>query len=340
MQAHGMSIAAPSTYFSRICCQNYAYCGGNIDSMCPVDVSNKPTTTTVTPRGTFHGFFSISRNEGVAALWRGLPPTLLMSVPATVVYFLGYEALRQRLDAHFQDTLTSSTWINHSPIIAGAFARTLAATLIAPVELVRTRTQAHQHAPYSVVFRDLSQAIHEYGWRSLWRGLTPTLWRDVPFSALYWMSYEGLKRYLTDAVDGRLSATNHKESMRTMVTSSLRARQPPPEQTLSRFSIAFFAGAVSGMVAAAVTTPFDVIKTRRQVAPDSSLSLSTVTASRSAEATMSTLALGKKIWTEGGWRAFLTGIGPRVGKVAPACAIMISSYEVGKSYLERRRTNR
>ena len=28
------------------------------------------------------------------------------------------------------------------------------------------------------------------GWRSLWRGVSPTLWRDVPFSAIYWTCYE------------------------------------------------------------------------------------------------------------------------------------------------------
>lgn len=31
------------------------------------------------------------------------------------------------------------------------------------------------------------------GCRALWRGLPPTLWRDVPFSAIYWMGYEKCK---------------------------------------------------------------------------------------------------------------------------------------------------
>ena len=32
--------------------------------------------------------------------------------------------------------------------------------------------------------------VAQHGWKQLWGGLVPTLWRDVPFSAVYWTGYD------------------------------------------------------------------------------------------------------------------------------------------------------
>lgn len=36
----------------------------------------------------------ISKTEGITSLWSGLSPTLVLAVPATVIYFVSYEQLR------------------------------------------------------------------------------------------------------------------------------------------------------------------------------------------------------------------------------------------------------
>jgi solute carrier family 25 protein 39/40 len=43
-----------------------------------------------------------------------------------------------------------------------------------------------------------------------------------------------------------------------------------------------------------------------------------------------------QIYRAEGWKGLTRGIIPRVIKVAPACAIMISSYEIGKMYFADR----
>lgn len=43
----------------------------------------------------------------------------------------------------------------------------------------------------------LGDLVRKNGWTSLWKGLVPTLLRDVPFSAIYWVSYETLKSFFS-----------------------------------------------------------------------------------------------------------------------------------------------
>lgn len=45
----------------------------------------------------------ISRHEGAKSLWSGLGPTLILALPATVIYFVLYEQLRVRIkDQYFK----------------------------------------------------------------------------------------------------------------------------------------------------------------------------------------------------------------------------------------------
>ena len=47
-----------------------------------------------------------------------------------------------------------------------------------------------------------------------------------------------------------------------------------------------------------------------------------------------------KVVSDHGYRGLYAGLGPRIAKVAPACAIMIGSYETCKEYFaERNRLN-
>lgn len=63
-------------------------------------------------------------------------------------------------------------------------------TVVSPLELLRTRIQASSKTSYIHIYKSIKVLVKENGWSSLWRGLSATLWRDVPFSAIYWFSYE------------------------------------------------------------------------------------------------------------------------------------------------------
>merc|ERR1740117_1983431 len=165
-----------------------------------------------------------------------------------------------------------------TPLCAGALARGISVVGTGPLELMRTRVMAqtgasHQLGGASVLMR----AVAKTGWRSLWRGTAPTLFRDVPFSALYWM--------VAEQVRGRLS------SRWDMQRDAL--------------SVNLAAGFIAGASAAVITHPFDIIKTRAQVeeAPAS------VTKGQSSQ---STLAALRSLVAREGWMGVWDGIGPRV----------------------------
>ncbi|KAK9246542.1 mitochondrial carrier domain-containing protein [Lipomyces tetrasporus] len=254
-------------------------------------------------RGTWDGFAKITRNEGITALWRGLSPTLVMTIPSNVIYFVGYDYLRTAIPIK-SDTV--------APLVAGGFARMLSTTAVSPFELFRTRLQSvasssrqslSSRDAFAMTWDGVKVMVRTQGIGTLWRGLALTLWRDVPFSAVYWTGYEKSRQLLDQY--------NHDRTTGEAET----------------FVQAFAAGAISGSFAAFVTTPFDVGKTRRQVLRNRDPSMDSM------------LALLRKIAKEEGMSGLFKGLGPRMMKVSVSCAIMISFYEVGKRISMRSNEN-
>ncbi|NXO06755.1 S2540 protein, partial [Oriolus oriolus] len=242
-------------------------------------------------KGAWDAFVKIIRIEGIKSLWSGLPPTLIMAVPTTAIYFTCYdqlcEALKNRPGRHDE----------HIPVIAGSLSRFSSATVVSPLELIRTRMQ-YRKLSYKQLYLCISTKVAADGWLSLWGGWTSTILRDVPFSALYWYNYEHFKKMMC------------KEG----------ANEPT-------FFISFTSGAASGSIAAVITQPFDVIKTHRQTQLWETETLKTPQRDG-----VSTWAVMRRILARNGITGLYAGIIPRLIKVAPACAIMISTYEYGKSF--------
>ncbi|KAJ2957279.1 hypothetical protein NQZ79_g6996 [Umbelopsis isabellina] len=274
--------------------------------------------------GTLDGLYKIVRYEGVTSLWRGLSPALAMSIPATIIYFVGYDAVRDKTRHHIGE---QSLLYQYSPLWAGGVARkanqslsgivsAFAAFLISPIELFRTRMQSVDGVNgFKSVFSGVQTMVRQHGPRSLWRGLVPTMWRDVPFSAFYWMSYEKSRSVLLS----RMAIDNSSG----------------PVDAMTEFQMAFAAGAISGMIAAVLTTPFDVVKTRLQVGSREDLILPNV--ERRMLNSLKDILRAEGIRGLYRARSKIPGCIPRLAKIAPSCAIMISSYELGKVFFARRR---
>jgi len=273
---------------------------------------------------TFDGLRKIARNEGVTTLWRGLSPTLVMTVPANIIYFTGYDWLR----FHKQSPINRLTSDNYAPLLAGATARIFAAGVVSPIEMFRTRMQASRStggSHFAETVKHMGEMVASHGYTSLWRGLTLTLWRDVPFSGIYWWGYESIRGIMTEARERGRGRDLRTESSRTRARSRSQSR----ENHTATFTDSFVAGASSGAVASIITMPFDVGKTRRQVFVESTAQAPGVEKILAPEERSMPRFLWHIFRTEG-FAGLWTGWIPRTLKVAPACAIMISSYEVGK----------
>lgn len=265
-----------------------------MEHLCPCFPHLQVRSSKLQLKGTVDAFLKISRHEGVKSLWSGLGPTLVLALPTTVLYFVAYEQFRLRLkDYNTKHTgdVNVPMWV---PAVAGCSARVLAVTCVNPLELIRTKMQS-QKLSYFEVGGALKILLREYGAIGLWKGLFPTILRDVPFSSIYWTSYETCKK-LYNVKDPTVA-------------------------------FSFCAGAVSGSIAAFCTVPFDVVKTHQQI----EFGETVIYADKPGKPS-STFQIMFKIFKNNGIRGLYAGVIPRLIKVAPACAIMIASFEYGKSF--------
>ncbi|ODM91955.1 Solute carrier family 25 member 40 [Orchesella cincta] len=274
----------------------FVYCNGLMDHICHC-VNGHLNAWVKRPghfTSTIDAFHKIVRNEGVTSLWSGLPPTLIMAVPATIVYFVTYEQLRVGMIDRYQSTMGKSEYPVYIPLFAGGLARLWAVTVVNPLELIRTKMQSRR-----LTYKELRHACADLyearGIKGFWMGYVPSISRDVPFSAIYWGCYEAQKKLLG-------------YQQETPITFS------------------FAAGAIAGSVAGTITLPFDVVKTYKQIEMgEADFKIKGKKLATSGE-------IVKKIYSQTGIHGLFTGFVPRIIKVAPACAIMISTYEYGKSF--------
>ncbi len=200
----------------------------------------------VSSGGTISTLVSIFRSEGYSGLYAGLRPTLVMSVPNTVLYFTAYDELSSRLRQNHHHRHQEA----YIPLLAGSIARLLATLATAPLELIRTRQAGLPRGTTGVsgMADELLALIKSNGIISLYSGLAPTLWRDVPFSAIYWLFLEQFRKALSSSSEstrflGKWGGYHHVVEMGV-------DRVPPAVEAVQ----AFVAGAAAGSIAAAFTT--------------------------------------------------------------------------------------
>ena len=230
-------------------------------------------------KGTYDALKRIAQDEGVRALWRGTGLSLTMAAPMVGIYLPLYDVILRSFEEkqHMQEP--------YAPLLAGTVARSIAVYCTSPIELMKVRVQAFMTP-------QVNDGCSTKSLRQLWRGVGATLWRDVPFSGIYWALVEPMRRQLTP-IGG---PTSEIEVLKANALS----------------------GAASGALAAAITTPFYVAKTRMQLYP--------------SKTKFKTFCVMKDVVLHQGFGGLFKGWSARSAKAIPACAIVLSSYEMIKFF--------
>jgi hypothetical protein len=132
----------------------------------------------------------IFRASGISGFWSGVRVGLLQTVPSNTIYMGTYEAI-------LREVRTVPQFDFFSPAISGALARSFTVTVMAPLELIRTRQMGGHAGSMGALLRETLRAE---GIKGLYRGWSSTVLRDSIFSAVYWLGFEYIKPHYVRCV--------------------------------------------------------------------------------------------------------------------------------------------
>ncbi|GKV06103.1 hypothetical protein SLEP1_g18033 [Rubroshorea leprosula] len=246
----------------------------------------------VQPVGVRQALGSILKLEGPSGLYRGIGAMGLGAGPAHAVYFSVYEFSKQ-----FLSRGDPNNPIAHA--VSGVFATVTSDAVITPMDMVKQRLQL-QSSPYKGVADCVKRVLVEEGIGAFYASYRTTVIMNAPFTAVHFATYEAAKRGLMEV--------------------------SPDNASDERLVVHATAGAAAGALAAAITTPLDVVKTQLQCQGVCGCDR------------FSSSSIGNVIETivkKDGYRGLMRGWIPRMLFHAPAAAICWSTYEASKSFFQR-----
>ena len=244
---------------------------------------------------------------GWTRLFRGIQTILIGCIPAHALYFSSYEIVKKAfLDPHTNEVSTLGSGL------AGAAAVTAHDLILTPLDTLKQRLQLGHYAGVGHAVREVTRTE---GLIALYRSFPITLASNIPYGMVMVSTHEQCKQWFM--------AHNHDNN---------HAAVRP------QWQIVLGSSSIGGLVASAVTTPLDRIKTAlqtQQLAPVCPRGLSQH-ACAAAAATVKHVnwqQAARTIWVEEGARGFFRGLTPRILSHTPAVAISWTTYETTKQYL-------
>ena len=236
---------------------------------------------------------SIVKGEGVSGLYQGVTPNILGAGSAWGFYFLFYNAFKSSLQGGNRHQQLSAA----SHLLAASTSGVVTLTLTNPIWVIKTRLclQPASGSKYSGFLDALVKIGRQEGLRGLYSGFVPGLF-GVSHGAVQFMAYEEMKN-------------SYHNYCNQDITTKLG--------TLEYLSFA----ALSKLMAAFITYPYQVVRTRLQ---------------NTESKYIGSFDCVKKIYKLEGGIGFYKGLTPNLIRVVPATMITFVVYENLSHYLLKR----
>ncbi|KAJ7738342.1 mitochondrial carrier domain-containing protein [Mycena metata] len=244
-----------------------------------VDLLFFPIDTIKTRLQSPQGF---ARAGGFKGIYKGVGSVGVGSAPGAAVFFATYDTLKHNspLPEHLEP-------VTH--MLSASVAEVAACLVRVPTEVIKTRAQTSTYGPGQSSLSAAKFLLASDGWKGFYRGFGSTIMREIPFTSIQFPLYELLKSRLSGFV-GRKPLYAHEAAV---------------------------CGSFAGGVAAALTTPLDVLKTRVM------LDMRDAT----KEKLPSLPARLKNIYVVEGIPALFAGVVPRTLWISAGGAVFLGVYE-------------
>ena len=188
------------------------------------------TTSSARFRSAWHCLEQTVRTEGVLALWKGLRPQVLISLPYSTLLFGTYQVLRPERPQATPAVFTAADWRTFYMGVFGAgFGSGVALTVFQnPLDVWRTRLQT------SYTDRQPPPPISV---PNAWRGISLTAVRNLPGNGFFFVVHEALEVNVREPISGN---------------------DGPMSPAVARM----LCGGVTGVLYNLVLSPFDVVRSR------------------------------------------------------------------------------
>ncbi|KAF2804497.1 mitochondrial carrier [Mytilinidion resinicola] len=283
--------------------QNHLAASRTARGLPPIETMSLARSSLLHVRETFQILFEVPAAEGWRALFKGLGPNLIGVVPARAINFYTY-GNGKRIIAEWGNGGKESAWVH---LCAAASAGIVTGTATNPIWLVKTRLQLDKSThsdgkgrQYKNALDCTMQTVRKEGIRGLYRGLSAS-YLGVTESTLQWVLYEQMKLRLA------------RREERVQARGGLPTWWDETVQWTGKLG----AAGSAKFVAALITYPHEVVRTRLRQAPLENGALKYTGLAQCF----------KLIFKEEGMVALYGGLVPHMLRVVPSAAIMFGTYE-------------